>query len=652
MEKEPFFHAVQTLVVGSGAAGLNAAVALKKRGVINVAVLTEGMKMGTSRNTGSDKQTYYKLTTAGEGEDSVRRMARTLCAGGAMDGDLALAEAAGSLKSFFHLTEIGVPFPASAYGEYVGYKTDHDPLQRGTSAGPLTSHYMTERLENEAAAFGVTVFDGYQVIELLTERERVRGLVALIVRGEKAGRYAVFSAENIVYATGGEAGMYEASVYPPSQTGGSGPAFRAGAVGKNLTESQYGIASIQFRWNLSGTFQQVLPRYVSTDQEGGDEREFLDGYFDTPEKMLQAIFLKGYQWPFDPRKADRQGSSLIDILVYQETMLRGRRVWLDFRRNPSCMRERGLALVTGEAREYLEKSGAMQATPFERLRHMNPAAIELYHNHGIELETQMLEIAVCAQHNNGGLAGNAWWESNLRHLFPVGEVNGSHGVYRPGGSALNSGQVGSARAAEYIAHRYTGAPLERGELLARCGAQAEAAIRLGMEALSKKGEPLDLARERRMLGRRMSVYGAHIRSAEGVRRALEELDEQEKRVMNARVASERSLPSWYRLRDLMLSQRMYLSAILDYIKHGGASRGSYLISDNMGKLPLEGLDERFRYVLDGEAHSGVIQEAVWKNGACQCSWRPVRPIPEGDLWFENVWRDWRENKIYGGESNE
>jgi hypothetical protein len=39
--------------------------------------------------------------------------------------------------------------------------------------------------------------------------------------------------------------------------------------------------------------------------------------------------------------------------------------------------------------------------------------------------------------------GNHWWESvNLKHLFPVGEVNGSHGVYRPGGSALNSGQVG------------------------------------------------------------------------------------------------------------------------------------------------------------------------------------------------------------------
>ena len=50
---------------------------------------------------------------------------------------------------------------------------------------------------------------------------------------------------------------------------------------------------------------------------------------------------------------------------------------------------------------------------------------------------------------------NLWWESvNLKHLFPLGEVNGSHGVYRPGGSALNSGQVAGFRTAEYIANRY------------------------------------------------------------------------------------------------------------------------------------------------------------------------------------------------------
>ena len=39
----------------------------------------------------------------------------------------------------------------------------------------------------------------------------------------------------------------------------------------------------------------------------------------------------------------------------------------------------------------------------------------------------------------------------------------------------------------------------------------------------------------------------------------------------------------------------------------------------------------------------MIQEAVYQNGACEISWRPVRPIPEDDDFFENVWRSYREN---------
>lgn len=54
------FASTQTLVVGTGAAGLNAAVSLVKEGVRDVVILTEGKMMGTSRNTGSDKQTYIR----------------------------------------------------------------------------------------------------------------------------------------------------------------------------------------------------------------------------------------------------------------------------------------------------------------------------------------------------------------------------------------------------------------------------------------------------------------------------------------------------------------------------------------------------------------------------------------------------------------
>ena len=56
----------RTVVIGSGCAGLNAADWLYDLGERDFILLTEDMNSGTSRNTGSDKQTYYKLSLAGD----------------------------------------------------------------------------------------------------------------------------------------------------------------------------------------------------------------------------------------------------------------------------------------------------------------------------------------------------------------------------------------------------------------------------------------------------------------------------------------------------------------------------------------------------------------------------------------------------------
>ena len=192
---------------------------------------------------------------------------------------------------------------------------------------------------------------------------------------------------NIIYATGGPAGIYDTSVYPISHTGSTGIAFEAGANGINLTESQYGIASIKFRWNLSGTYQQVIPRYISTDLDGNDEKEFLDDYFIDKGRLFDCIFLKGYQWPFDPRKIENIGSSIIDVMVFNETAIKGRRVFMDFRKNP---KDFDFSVLSDESYTYLKNSNAFQKTPIERLAHMNKPAIDLYMNNGIDLYNENL----------------------------------------------------------------------------------------------------------------------------------------------------------------------------------------------------------------------------------------------------------------------
>ena len=124
-----------TLVIGAGAAGLNAADELKKAGA-DVLLAADDLGGGASLNSGSDKQTYYKLSLAGDAPDSVGSLARSFFSGGSIHGDHAYAMAALSARCFLKLANLGVPFPHNRWGEYVGYQTDHDATQRATSAGP------------------------------------------------------------------------------------------------------------------------------------------------------------------------------------------------------------------------------------------------------------------------------------------------------------------------------------------------------------------------------------------------------------------------------------------------------------------------------------------------------------------------------------
>ena len=229
----------------------------------------------TSINTGSDKQTYYKLGLCGAEPDSIFAMATALSATGGMHGDLAVAEAAGSVHAFAHLVALGVPFPHDAYGQFPGYKTDHDPARRATSTGPYTSRDMCVALLREVRRLDVPIHERCSVTSLLVSgsgaRRRVCGALAL----DASGAWRAYRAENVVFAVGGFGGLYAASVYPACHLGGIGLAFRAGAAARNLPDSQYGLASIRPRWNVSGSYMQVVPRLISTDADGhSDEREF------------------------------------------------------------------------------------------------------------------------------------------------------------------------------------------------------------------------------------------------------------------------------------------------------------------------------------------------------------------------------------------
>ncbi|MHA1292599.1 MAG: FAD-binding protein, partial [Promethearchaeota archaeon] len=161
-----------SVIIGSGAAGLNCALHLINEGLkpSEIAIITEKLGGGTSFNTGSDKQTYYKMSLVGDQFDSPYEMAKDLWKGGAMHGDIALIEAANSVREFFHLIQLGVPFPHDKYGEFVGYKTDNDPKQRATSTGPLTSQIMCKCLLKSVQEYNIKIYNEYYTFKIINNK--------------------------------------------------------------------------------------------------------------------------------------------------------------------------------------------------------------------------------------------------------------------------------------------------------------------------------------------------------------------------------------------------------------------------------------------------------------------------------------------------
>ena len=590
----------KALVIGSGAAAYSCADWLYREGIKDIAVVTEGRLSGTSRNTGSDKQTYYKISMDGFTADSPYKMASDMFSGGSCDGEKMYLEAVNSQKCFLRLCEYGVKFPTDSYGGYPGYKTDHDDTVRATSVGPLTSKMMTEKLERVVLYKKKTpLFDNKLVTEILTRDGKAYGIKVLDTVTNKTEN--IF-AENVICATGAPACIYEDSVYPPSQHGMTGVMLEAGVRMCNFTQWQYGMASVDFRWNVSGSFMQVIPRFVSVDEKG-NEHEFLSDYFEDIHESYSLVFLKGYQWPFSYGRV--KGSSQIDLAVHSETS-NGRKVYLDYRKNPADF---SFEKLSAEAKDYIISTGCMADTPFERLQKLNSKAIDVYLRQGINLATDMLRIAVCAQHNNGGVYTDNNFESDIKGLYVIGEAAGTFGLSRPGGSALNDTQVGGLVCARHIANKSE-------------SISDESIYDSFTNDETEFTEDADINYSH--LKKEMSKVASFKRDYEGCIALLREINN----TLASYPQKHKSLYDYYRDKDMLLSMKALLEAIVSESPEVGSRGGAVFIKD--GSVQKENLYYRDYLTVTG-------------NGKTQ--YTRVSPVPYGQKPFEHYLSKIDENNM-------
>lgn len=577
MKKEYYCN---VLIVGCGAAGLACAYNLSRLGVKDVTVACESRNYGTSRNTGSDKQTYYKLSLSGSENDSVYKMANELFSHGGINGDNALCEAASSAECFFRLTELGVPFVKNEYGEYAGYKTDFDSCKRGTSAGPLTSKYMTESLERAVEKTDTEFISGLFPVKIIKSGNTARGCVFADGHG-----FTTVFANYVVFATGGEAAMFGSSVFPKSQFGAMGVLIDSGCELSNFNYWQYGLASVDFRWNVSGSYQQVIPRYVSVDKNGREHEFLRDSLSDC--EIFEYTFLKGYEWPFDSERIN--ASSKIDLLVKEQTD-KGFDVYIDYTKNPQNF---SFDILPEKARQYLENSSAMQPTPVQRLLSMNVRAYKNYLAHGIDLKNDYLRIALCSQHQNGGASVDADYETSVGNLFAIGEAAGVFGAYRPGGSALNSTQVSALRCAEKIAKMPQTAPPEK------------TGYSLPQTTFDDDGMVLKWQK----ITDRICL---NIRDVTEIKKYVPGL------------ISDLASCRYYKSREVLTATLAFYKSCI----FAGENIGSYgcsVYTEN-GAITEKSSNKNKIVVFDGE-----------------CSLREVRPIPKSEQWFEKVYNKRSEN---------
>lgn len=595
----------EALVLGSGAAGMRAAVEAYRRG-IDVLVASTGLFSGTSACSGSDKQTLYTASTDYRGDNFVK-YAESLCSGGAMDFSTAYVEAIGSNDAVGGLQFMGLPLPHDDQGAILRYQTDHDEAGRATSCGPRTSKLMVKVLFEEALTLGVRILPGASGIRIVKEtvhgKERVCGVIALH-RDEKRNDYGLIfiQCENLIIATGGPGELYRDSVYPHHCYGGLGLALEAGIELCNLTESQFGIGTprTKFPWNLSGTYVQVMPRVYSVD-EAGNEIHFLKRYYRTTREMVSNTFRKGYQWPFHSTRMLDYGSSLFDLAVFLECQA-GRKVYLDFLRNPEPVNEGeafSLDDLDRDVRSYLENNDALLDLPIDRLRRMNPLAIELYKMHGTDVREEPLEFTMNNQHMNGGILINDWGQTSLSGCYAIGEAAGSHGVTRPGGAALNSGQVFGKRVAIAIKR----SRLEREEFSpneANVAGQIAKALSDANRFLSNPNglSPKVVKAE---IQARMSDYAGIICSQAGVALAMVDARELSVKIeeRGLSVSSASLVGQAFRWQQMAWVSLAVLTALDHYIKNGGGSRGARAICSEAGTRCPEASHEdlsRFRFV--------------------------------------------------------
>lgn len=369
------------IIVGSGIAGLYAALKAREHGT--VLVLTKGSI--------DECNTRYAqggiAAPIGEGDSPRLHLEDTLRAGaGLVDNEAARILTEEAADRIADLVGFGVPFDTLDGEITLGREGAHSLPRILHAGGDATGAHIELTLTSVARLSRITILEHCLAASLRVANGAIEGVEALDCR---TNTRLDFSCRVLILATGGAGQLYKISTNPTVTTGdGIALAYRTGAEVMDLEFFQFHPTALR----MPG----VQPFLISEAVRG-------EGAF------LRDAQGRAFMTDYDPA-AELAPRDVVARAILTE------------------MNKAGTDHV------YLD----VTHLPPSRVTSRFPQIYRFCLDHGLDITTDRIPVSPAAHYTMGGVRTNIWGETNIRGLYACGEAacTGVHGANRLASNSL------------------------------------------------------------------------------------------------------------------------------------------------------------------------------------------------------------------------
>ena len=490
-------HISNVLVIGTGGAGLRAAIEAKKEGV-DVTVLGKRLKEDahTVLAAGGINAAFGNLDPQDSWE---QHFADTMLEGyGLADPRSVEIMAKESPELVSEVDEWGANFAKLSDGKLDQRFFGAHTYRRTCYSGDYTGRSILNALIKKVSDLKIPILDSQYVTELLVHKEICFGVMAFDI---KTGERTVFLADSVILAAGGHTRIWRKSSSRRNENTGDGfyLSLKAGCSLQDMELVQFHPTGMVIPEEMAGTLVTEAVRGEGGRLINGNGERFMENY--------------------DPERMELSARDKVAMANYTE-IIEGR--------------------GTPNNGVYLDISHKSKDLIIEKLPRMYRQFLDILM---IDISKKPMEVAPTAHYSMGGvIVDSDTHKTNIEGLYAAGEVaSGLHGANRLGGNSLAEILIFGRRAGRGASERSKNIDFQYRSK--ECINLAHDKINSFIKSGSQMARPLQ--RELRNI---MWEYCGVVRDGSGLKKGLEKIDGLKKALIELDVR-----PNSEGFEDLMLA---------------------------------------------------------------------------------------------------